>query len=76
MGFSRQAYWSGLPFPSPGNLPDPGIEPASPARAGGLLTAEPPGKATGTCQEQETCAHPSHVQTEGKPRPLLRVTPG
>ena len=31
MGFSRQEYWSGLPFPSPGNLPDPGIEPGSPA---------------------------------------------
>ena len=31
MGFSRQEYWSGLPFPSPGNLPDPGIEPWSPA---------------------------------------------
>ena len=31
MGFSRQSYWRGLPFPSPGDLPDPGIEPASPA---------------------------------------------
>ena len=31
MGFPRQEYWSGLPFPSPGNLPNPGIEPASPA---------------------------------------------
>ena len=31
MGFSRQEYWSGLPFPSPGELPDPGIEPRSPA---------------------------------------------
>ena len=31
MGFSRQVYWSGLPFPSPGDLPDPGIEPRSPA---------------------------------------------
>jgi len=31
MGFSRQGYWSGLPFPSPGDLPDPGIEPRSPA---------------------------------------------
>ena len=31
MGFSRQEYWSGLPFPSPGNLPDPGIKPLSPA---------------------------------------------
>ena len=38
MGFSRQEYWSGLPFPSPGDLPDPGIEPRSPALAGMFLT--------------------------------------
>ena len=45
MGFSRQDSWSGLPFPSPGDLPDPGIEPTSPvspALAGGFFTAEPP----------------------------------
>ena len=44
MGFPRQEYWSGLPFPSPGDLPDPGIEPASAALAGGFFTTEPPGK--------------------------------
>ena len=44
MGFSSQEYWSGLPFPSPGDLPDPGIEPTSPALAGGFFTAEPLGK--------------------------------
>ena len=44
MGFLRQEYWSGLPFPSPGDLSDPGIEPVSPALAGGFFTAEPPGK--------------------------------
>ena len=44
MGFLRQEYWSGLPFPSPGDLPDPGIEPASPTLAGGFFTAEQPGK--------------------------------
>ena len=44
MGCSRQEYWSGLPFPSPGDLPDPGIEHASPALAGGFFTTEPPGK--------------------------------
>ena len=43
MGFSRQ-YWSGLRFSSPGDLPDPGIEPESPVLAGGLFTMEPPGK--------------------------------
>ena len=37
MGFSRQEYRSGLPFPSPGDLPDPGIEPMSPALAGRFL---------------------------------------
>ena len=41
MGFSRQEYWSGLPFPSPGDLPDTEIEPVSPALAGGFFTAEP-----------------------------------
>ena len=41
-GFSRQEYWSGLPLPSPGNLPDPGHKPASPALAGGFFTAETP----------------------------------
>ena len=47
MGFSRQEYWGGLPFPSPGDLPDPGIEPASltsPALVGGFFTSESPGK--------------------------------
>ena len=44
MGFSRQEYWSGLPFPSPGDLPDPGIEPGSPALQADTLTSEPPGK--------------------------------
>ena len=43
--FPRQEYWSGLPFPSPGDLPDPGIEPVSPALAGGFFTAEPTRKA-------------------------------
>ena len=38
LGFPKQEYWSGLPFPSPGDLPDPGIELASPALAGGFFT--------------------------------------
>ena len=52
MGFSRQEYWSGLPFPSPGDLPNPGIEPkseikpGSPAFQADALTSEPPGKLT------------------------------
>ena len=44
MGFSRQEYWSALPFPSPGDLPDPGTEPRSPALQAYALTSEPPGK--------------------------------
>ena len=46
-GFSRQEYWSGLPYPSPGDLSDPGTEPespASPALAGRFFTTEPPGR--------------------------------
>ena len=44
MGFLRQEYWSGLPFPSPGDRPNPGIELMSPALAGGVFTATSPGK--------------------------------
>ena len=44
MGFPRQRYWSGLPFPSSGDLPDPGIESRSPALQADSLPAEPPGK--------------------------------
>ena len=44
MGFSRQEYWSGLPFPSPGDLPDPGIDPGLPHCRHMLLTSQPTGK--------------------------------
>ena len=44
MEFSRQEYWSGLPFPSPGDLPNPGIEPRSPTLQVDSLLSEPPGK--------------------------------
>ena len=44
MGFSRQERWSGLPFPSPGELPDPRIKPGSPALQADALLSEPPGK--------------------------------
>ena len=65
MGFSRQEYWSGLLFPSPGDLPDPGIEPESPASpllAVRFFTTEPPGK-------QEILAIMT-VTTEGPQRSL------
>ena len=51
MGFSRQEYWSGLPFPSPGDPPDPGIEPESPALEADTLTSEPPGKPGVLCKD-------------------------
>ena len=44
MGFPRQEYWSELTFPSPGDLTESGIEPVSPALAGGFFTTEPPGQ--------------------------------
>ena len=44
MGFPRQEYWSGLPFPSPGDLPDPGMEPESPELQADSLPSEPAGK--------------------------------
>ena len=44
MGFSRQEHWSGVPFPSPGDLPDPGMEPRSPALRADCLPSAPPGK--------------------------------
>ena len=53
MGFPRQEYWNGLPFPSPGDLPDPGNEPTSPALAGGFFTTEPPGDSC--CSVAQSC---------------------
>ena len=44
MEFSRQVYWNGLPFPTPGNLPDPGFKPVSPALISRFFTIAPPGK--------------------------------
>ena len=50
MEFSRQEYWSGLQFPSPGDLPDPGIEPGSPELLVDSLLVEPPGKPQDFCK--------------------------
>jgi len=55
MEFSRQEYWSGLPFPSPGDLRDPKTELASPTLAGGFFTAGPPQKCL-------PCSYPQHVE--------------
>ena len=54
MAFSRQEYWSGQPFPSPGDLPDPGTEPRSPALQADSLPSEPPGKSN--CFTEDTHA--------------------
>ena len=51
MGFSSQEYWSGLPFPSPGDLPNPGIEPRSPALQTDALPSEPLGKPEGVSKQ-------------------------
>ena len=53
-GFSRQEYWSGLPFPSPEDLPDPGIESVSPALSADALPSEPPGKSPPLKEEERT----------------------
>ena len=67
MGLSRQEYWSGLPFPSPGDLPDPGIEPRSPALQTDTLLSEPPGKPAGAIL--------SFISKDGEGRWLLKVFP-
>ena len=54
MAFSRQEYWSGLPFPPPGNLPNPGIEPMSLALQADSLPSEPPGKPPGKAVSNPT----------------------
>ena len=51
--FSRQRYWSGLPFPSPGDLPNPGVKPRSPTLQADALPSEPPGKPEGV--ERPNC---------------------
>ena len=53
MGFARQECWSGLPFPSPGDLPNPGIKPASPELAGISFTTEPPRKPNKALKKKE-----------------------
>ena len=57
MEFPRQEYWSGLSFPSPGDLPDPGIEPRSLALAGRFFTAEPPEELKGKADRIPNCTY-------------------
>ena len=78
MGFSRQEYWGGLPFPSPGDLPNPGIEPGSPALQTDTLLSEPPGKPNQFSSVQSLsrvwCLW-SHESQHARP-PCLSPTPG
>ena len=60
MTFSRQEYWSGLPFPSPGDLPDPGIEPQSPTLKADALQSEPPGQSCKLININLETIHTSH----------------
>ena len=59
MAFSRQEYWSGLPFSSPGDLPDPGIEPVSPALQADPLSSAPPEKQKDALKIQPPEPHPN-----------------
>ena len=64
MGFSRQEYWSGLLFPSPGDLPNPGIEPRSPALWVDALTSEPPGKSATSVPRGKFIAINAHIRKD------------
>ena len=80
MGFPRQVYWSALPFPPPGDLPNPGTEPASPALQADSLPAEPPGKSL--CRVHffpcnlKYCLVLSKWTEYPQPRTELKVVPG
>ena len=67
MGFSRQDNCSGLPFPSPGDLPDPGIEPGSPTLQADSLLSEPPGR---VLKKELFQAFPSFMVASGIPWPI------
>ena len=71
MRFSRQEYWSGLPFPFPGDLPDQGIEPRSPALQIDSLLSEPPGKPT--VSRGDLANHPSVAARDTLP--VLKPSP-
>ena len=66
MGFPRQEYWNGLLFPSPGDLPNPGVKPASPAMAGRFFTTEPPRKPNGRDNSHYNCFYMFPKETNKK----------
>ena len=75
-GFLRQDYWSGLPFPSPGDLPDPGIKPGSPALAGRFFTTSPTWEAWFPQSLQQFMFRPTVIQDSlfSTASPTLAVT--
>ena len=78
VGCSRQAYWRGLPFSSPGNLPDPGIKPASltsTALAGGFFTTEPPGKPVSSYNDINPIMKACPLMTSSEPNYLPKASP-
>ena len=70
-GFSRQEYWSGFPFPSPEDLPDPGVEPRSPALQADCLPSEPPEKSLTIQRQNQTLSIHMHVILRGFQKPHL-----
>ena len=71
MAFPKQEYWSGLPFPSPGCLPNPGIQPRSPALAGRFFTSQAPAAAAAAAKSLQSCPtlRPHRWQPTRLPRP-------
>ena len=67
MGFPRQEYWNGVPFPSPGDIPDPGIEPGSPTLQADALTSEPPALGLKKVSLKDCC----HNNSEFKKKCLM-----
>ena len=74
MGFSRQENWRGLPFPSPGDVPDPGIEPGSPILEADALTSEPPGKPYAVYVGEYSASYQFPLQT-AIPQVLVPIPP-
>ena len=75
VGFPRPEYCSRLPFPSPGDLPNPGIKPASPALAGGFFTTEPPGKPKYVAKVWKRLGHAQATLRRRKRGPPTGLTP-
>ena len=72
MGFPKQEYWGGLPFPTPGDLPDPGIQHASPASAGKLFTTEPPVKPNGKIYQDNSLEELILLRCQLSPKLIYR----